>query len=110
MPRIGTNILVIIAGGKLSRIPMERPISHPEHGMSIKDNHKTNGESVKECPEQCCAFIREGHRQHGQHSERAKARPQRFANANRDIFSSLERLMPKTSQFLPTAQSWTGVG
>ena len=28
-----------------------------------------------------------------------KTRPQRFAKANRDIFSSLECLMPETSQF-----------
>jgi hypothetical protein len=41
---------VIIAGGKLSSIPMVRPVSHPEHGMSIRDDHKTDGESVEECP------------------------------------------------------------
>src|SRR5437660_10520361 len=36
MPRIGTNTLVIIAGGKLSSIPIVRPLSHPEHVIAIR--------------------------------------------------------------------------
>jgi hypothetical protein len=43
MPRIGANTLVIIAGGKLSSIPIVRPISHPEHGMSIPSQRHQGG-------------------------------------------------------------------
>jgi hypothetical protein len=50
MPRIGTNIFVLIAGGKLSRIPMESPISHPEHGMSIRMITKPMANRLKNAP------------------------------------------------------------
>ena len=65
-----------------------------------KDDHKTDGESVEECSEQRRASIWKGHRQHLDSTVSApNTRPQRFAKAKRDIFSSMECLMPETSQF-----------
>ena len=39
-----------------------------------------------------------------------KTRPQTFAKANRDIFASLECLMPKTIRFLHLGRSWSHLG
>src|SRR5205814_6722180 len=110
MPRIGTNILVIIAGGKLSRIPMERPISHPEHGMSIRITTKPIANRLENAPGSAARLSGKDIGSMDSTVSARETRPQRFANANRDIVSSLDRVMPMKSQFRRTGESGTGVG
>jgi hypothetical protein len=99
MPRIGTNIFVIIAGGKLSRIPMESPISHPEHGMSIRMITKPMANRLKNAPSSAARLSGKDIGSIDSTVSAPNAKPHKFAKAKRDIFSSLECLMSETSQF-----------
>src|SRR4029077_7215627 len=99
MPRIGASTLVIIAGGKLSSIPMVRPISHPEHGMSIRMITKPMANRLKNAPSSAARLSGKDIGSIDNTVSAPNTRPQRFAKAKRDIFSSLECLMPETSQF-----------
>lgn len=99
MPRIGTNIFVLIAGGKLSRIPMESPISHPEHGMSIRMITKPMANRLKNAPSSAARLSGKDIGSIDSTVSAPNTKPHRFAKAKRDIFSSLKCLMPETSQF-----------
>ena len=103
MPRIGANTLVIIAGGKLSRIPMESPISHPEHGMSIRMITKPMANRLKNAPSSAARLSGKDIGSIDSTVSAPNTKPHRFAKAKRDIFPSLECLMPETSQFQRSA-------
>src|SRR5437660_1277256 len=86
MPRIGTNTLVIIAGGKLSSIPMVRPISHPEHGISIRMITKPMANRLKNAPSSAARLSGKDIGSIDSTVSAPNTRPHRFAKAKRDIF------------------------
>jgi len=78
---------------------MVRPTSHPEHGMSIRMITKPMANRLKNAPSSAARLSGKDIGSIDSTVSAPNAKPHKFAKAKRDIFSSLECLMPETSQF-----------
>ena len=82
---------------------MVRPTSHPEHGMSIRMITKPMANRLKNAPSSAARLSGKDIGNIDSTVSAPNTKPHRFAKAKRDIFSSLECLMPETSQFQRSA-------
>ena len=103
-PRMGIGILVMIAGGRLSKIPIVRPMSQPEHGISIRQTTNPIANRLKNAPARAAVLSGKDIGNIIATVSRPNPRPHTFASMNRDMPSSTD------SRRSPTSRNATGCG
>ena len=89
-PRMGMGILVMIAEGRLSRIPMVRPMSQPDHGRSIRQTTNPIAKRSKNAPSRAADLSGKDMGNIVATVRRPKTRPHRMPSINRDILFCLQ--------------------
>src|SRR3954471_746065 len=75
----------MIAGGRLSRIPIVKPISHPEHGISMRTTTKPIANRLKNAPRSAAGLSGNDIGSIIATVRRPKTRPHTLASMKRDI-------------------------